>query len=173
MPDFPNSKFRSTITNSRYTKALFLEESYEDRSNVLYTLKDFDHDGYPSLYRKYLLLGDLTEIEFARTYFESWEHWLMVCECSWFKPYIARWREEVSLIEQAEALKAIKVIAKDKTSKDHFAANKIILAYGKPKGSPSKAHVGRPSKEEITKQAQALFREEKETAEELLRITNG
>ena len=170
MADLTN-KFRNPINNSRYTKSLFLEESYEDRSNVLYTLKDFDHDGYPSLYRKYLLLGDLTEIEFARTYFESWEHWQMVAEASWFKPYIARWREEVTLAAQAQALSAIKEIASDKKNKDHFAANKILLSWGKPKTN-SKAHVGRPTKEAITKEANELFRQSRETAADFQRIKN-
>lgn len=167
----PQNKFRHPVNNSRYTKSLFLEESYEDRSNVLYTLKDFDHDGYPSLYRKYLEMGDLTEIEFARTYFESWEHWQMVAEASWFKPYIARWREEVTLAAQAQALSAIKEIAADKRNKDHFAANKILLSWGKPKTN-SKANVGRPTKEKIAQEANELFRQNRETIADLQRIKN-
>lgn len=163
------SKFRSPVTNARYTRGLFLEESYEDQSAVLYSLRDHDHARYPSLYRKYLLMGDLTEINFARTYFENWEHWLAVCECNWFKPVIARWRHELETQVKASALNEIKKVADNPDHKSSYEANKFLL-----NGSwrEKKEKVGRPSKEEIKRQANELFEQKFDTTDDLKRITN-
>lgn len=164
------SKFRNPVNNARYTKSLFLEESYDDRSTVLYTLKDSDHDGYPSLYRKYLEMGDLTEIEFARAYFEGWEHWQMVCSGPWFKPFIARWRQELELTTRAKALQEVQRVAADSSHKSSYEANKYLLS-GNWKGG-DKGKVGRPSKDEIKRQAQELFLSKNETEDDYKRMTN-
>ena len=164
----PN-KFRSPINNSRYTKGLFLEESYEDRSTVLYTLKDVDHDGYPSLYRKYLEMADLTEIEFARAYFDGWEHWQMVCAAPWFKPFITRWRKELELTLRARALNAVKAVADNPDHKSSYDANKYLLSGN---WKTEKDKVGRPSKDEIKRQANELFISQNDTQADLTRITN-
>lgn len=163
--------YRNPINNSRYTKALFLEESYDDRSTVLYTLKDVDHDGYPSLYRKYLEMGDLTEITFARTYFDGWEHWQMICESSWFKPFISRWRRELELTMRAKALAAVLEVANTPDHKSSYEANKWLLG-GYWKDPDTKNKQGRPSKEEIKRQANELFLQKNDTTEDLKRITN-
>lgn len=161
--------YRNPINNSRYTKSLFLEESYDDRSTVLYTLKDVDHDGYPSLYRKYLEMGDLTEITFARTYFDGWEHWQMICDSSWFKPFIARWRKELELSVRAQALLEVQAVARTPEHKSSYEANKYLLsgAWKQDKGKQ-----GRPSKEEIKRQANELFLSKNDTNADLQRITN-
>lgn len=163
------SKFRSPVTNARYTRGLFLEESYEDQSAVLYSLRDHDHARYPSLYRKYLEMGDLTEINFAREYFEGWEHWQNVCQCNWFKPYIARWRHELELQLKAQALVEIRKVAENPDHKSSYEANKFLL-NGTWKDKKDK--VGRPSKEEIKRQANELFEEKFDTTNDLARITN-
>jgi len=164
------NKFRSLTNNSRLTKSLFLEESYMDRSSVLYTLKDVDHDGYPSLYRKYLAMEDPTEIEFARVYLDGWEHWDNICQTQWFKPYITRWRLELDLQIKAKALKRVMEIANDGESKESFQASKFLLSgLWKDK---TEGKVGRPSKEAIKREAESLFEAERQTSEDLLRITN-
>lgn len=147
------NKYRNK-TNTRYLKALFFEKTLEDKSTVLYTLKDTDHNGYSSLYRLYMEMDDLTEYEFANTYLDGWEHWQMLCNCDWFKPFIARWREELELRTKAKALKAIKEEA-DAGTKNSYSANKVLLEGGWKKDAEKKATPGRgrPSKDEINKQA--------------------
>lgn len=167
----PDSKFRSS-TNQRLTKSLFLEESYMDQSSVLYTLKDQDHNGFPSLYRLYMEMSDPTELEFARAYFDGWEHWLMIANASWFKPYIAKWREELDVQIRANALKSIRNVASDGFHKQSYEANKFLLLGGwKPQQGKDK--VGRPSKEAIKSEAERLFENEKSINEDYKRILNG
>lgn len=162
------SKFRAEGSNVRYTKALFLEESYSDKSHVLYTLKDSDHEGYKSLYLCYIYSSDPTEINFANEYFEGWEHWQMIANASWFKPFIARWREELELRMRASALSRIQQVAEDATDKNSFAANRYILSGDwSPK---QKGGVGRTTKEAIKQKAEELFAEKQNTDEDYKRI---
>ena len=138
------------------TKSLFLEESYEDRSCVIYTLKDKDHDGYESLYVLYMAANDPTEMKFARECFEGWEHWQMVANATWFKPFINRWRDELELRIRSKALANILEEASDRYSKVRYEANKYLLSSAwKP--ARDKDSVGRPSKEKIKEEAQKLF----------------
>lgn len=163
------SSFRDPQSNARYTKSLFLEESYSDKSKVLYTLKDEDHLGYVSLYKRYMEMADPYEIHFAEAYFEGWEHWQMVCSSSWFKPYITRWRKELNLKLRAAALNVIKEISEDKTNRGRLAAAKILLDGGWQDKEEGKG-AGRPSKESIRKEADNLFNIEREHKLDLQRI---
>jgi hypothetical protein len=162
------NRFKSS-NGVRYTKGLFLEESYEDRSSVLYTLKNEDHEGYASLYRRYMDFRDPTEVKFANAYFDGWEHWQMICNSSWFKPYIKRWREELELHIRAEALSNILATSKDTDSKFFYEANKFILS-GNWKPKPDKDAVGRPSKESIREKAEELFMSAQQTDEDYKRL---
>ncbi len=161
--------FRDPTTNVRYLKALFLEESYNDRSAVLYTLKNRDHDGYRSLYRAYMDMADPLERDFANAYFEDYDHWMMVCNCKWFQPYIEKWRKELNLKIRAEALLRIREIAKDESNKASFAANRLLLA-GEYLTKEEKSKVGRPSKEAIREAANELFSTEKSMEDDLKRL---
>ena len=68
-------KFRDETTGNFYTQGLFLELSYADLRNAVYTLKDFDYEfkgkTYISIKRLYLEIGDPTEYEFAQACFEG------------------------------------------------------------------------------------------------------
>lgn len=134
-------------TNVRFLKAIFLEHSYTDRSNVIYTLKDQDHDGYPSLYRLYMELEDVTEYDFANAYLENYDHWEMLCKCGWFQPFLARWRKELDLKLKTEAVRVIRQELKDPASKNKFQAAKMIIdrvwELRDPKVPPKR---GRPPK---------------------------
>lgn len=145
--------------------------SYEDRTDVIYTLTDNDHpDGYKSLYKLYMAMEDPTEIQFARTYLDGHEHWETICALSWFKPYIARWRKELDLQMRSKALANIQAVAKDPDHKSSYEANKLLLAGGW-KTKEEKDRVGRPSKDAIKQKAEELFKAKEETQEDYLRIT--
>lgn len=103
-----DNPFRSPINNQRYLKGLFFETTDADKSTVLYTLKDRDHEGFPSLYRLFLEMDDPTEYEFANKYLDGWEHWQMLCGCKWFAPFVERWREELKLREAARIIPKIR-----------------------------------------------------------------
>lgn len=149
------SKFRSEGNNNLLTKGLFFETTLADKSSCLYSLKDRDHpEGYPSLYRLYMETNDPTEYRFATTYLDGWEHWEYLCRLNWFKEYVDRWRKELDLRMKSQAL--AKIMTEAKTgSKESFSANKYLLEKGwEPKDGSKR---GRPSKEEIKRNAEDLF----------------
>lgn len=161
--------FRDPVQNVRYTRKLFFEQSYDDPSAAIYTLKNRDHEKYLSLYQRYLDMEDPLEVEFANRYFEDYEHWQMVANAPWFKPYIERWRKELALRLRAKALNRIKDIAQDETNRASFAANKLLLEGGWMDKEEVKK-VGRPSKEAIRAEADALFNSEKSTEQDYQRV---
>jgi hypothetical protein len=110
-----------------------------------------------SLYQKYLDLEDLTEFRFANQYFDSYEHFKILCESEWFKDHITRWREELRLKLRARVLDRITEIALDGTSKNSFEANKLLLSELANK-TPSGR--GRPNKTEVAKAVKEIAKEE-------------
>ena len=159
------NKFR-TDNNIRYLKALFFETTDADKSTVVYTLKDREHMGYPSLYQLYMETNDPTEYTFATQYLDGWEHWEMLSSCSWFKPYVERWRRELELKVRSEALLKIRESAKE--GKDSFAANKFLLEKGWTKDKPSGR--GRPKKEDIAKAADQIAQDRNRVEADFNRI---
>jgi hypothetical protein len=120
----------------------------------VYTLKDVDHEGYPSLYRLYMEVGDPTEYEFAIKHLNGWHHWQMLCSLSWFKEFVDRWRWELELRIKSGAVKRIMEEANEGKSK--FYANKFLVDGGWVAKEDSKTPVGRPSQERIRQEAERL-----------------
>jgi len=149
------------------TKGIFYEELLADKSTCLYTLKDTDHMGYPSLYRLYMETNDPTEWKFATTHLGGWKHWEMLCDCTWFKPYVERWRRELELRMKSQAL--ARIMAEAKTSnKESFSANKYLLEKGwEPKDSSKR---GRPSKDDIKQAAREELQMNNRISEDFDRI---
>jgi len=143
-----------------FLKALFFETTLADKSTVVYTLKDRDHEGYPSLYLLYLAENDLTEYQFANKYLDGWAHWEALCSCGWFKPYLERWRKELALKHKAEALKRI-ISEAQSSSRNAFTANKFLVSSGWVEET-DKPKRGRPSKKEIEDEKQAILSSDKE-----------
>lgn len=165
----PYSKFRSA-SNQRLLKQLFFEECYgKDEKLAVYTLKDWDHEGYPSLYRLYMEMADLKEFAFAETYLDGYEHWEKLCACPWFKPIVERWRKELLLKTQGEALNRIREVAQSPEHKSAYEANKFLL--GGSWASPAHSK-GRPSKEQVKAEAERIARQDKELDEDAARILN-
>jgi len=163
-----NNPFRSPTTGARYLKGLFYETTLVNKSSVVYTLKDQDHQGYPSLYRLYMEKEDQTEYEFAVAYLEGYEHWEMLCKCTWFKPHLIRWRNELELKLKARYLSKLVVDAEDSTSKTQLISAKYLIEKGwEPKqGSPR----GRPSKAEIATEAERIALTEDRILEDFNRL---
>lgn len=167
-----SNKFRNSI-NRRLLKSLFLETSYSDTSQVVYTLKNEDHtveDGttYPSLYRLYMSTNDPTEYKFANEHLDGWEHWEELQQCTWFKPYVEKWRKEFEVRMKSEALSRIMSHAKT-NAKESFQANKYLLEKGwEPKEGQTRR--GRPSKEDIKKAAQEHVDYNSRLSDDFIRI---
>lgn len=142
-------------------KGLFYETTLSDKSSVVYTLKDRDHQGFPSLYRLYMEANDPTEWKFIKEHMASLDHWERLCACEWFKPYVERWRRELELKMKSEALARIHAASRT-GGRDAYQASKFLVEKGwEPKEGQTKR--GRPSKEEINKAA-------KEQATHLVRL---
>lgn len=150
------------------TRTIFWETTLADKTGVVYTLKEEPHDGYPSLYQAYMACDDPTEYTFAKEHLAGWEHWLRLCACNWFKPYIKLWREELEIKTKAKALANIKAFAKE-GGKDSYQANKFLLGSG---WVDKKSHGrGRPSKDQIKQEAERIARDRSDLDEDFQRIT--
>lgn len=170
------NKFRNK-QNVRLLKGLFFETQDADKSSVVYTLKDSEHMGFPSLYELYMDGDDLTEWSFATQYLDGWEHWEILCNCSWFKPFIDRWRREKEIRLKAQCLLRIHDIANEPTHNSSFTANKFLLdnawKLSGPEGEPKQAsRRGRPSKQDIKEQATVIANEKSLISEDAKRILN-
>ncbi len=167
----PPNKYRSLINNNRYLKQLFFETTLADKSNVLYTLKDWDHevDGkvYPSFYRLYMEIDDPTEWRVSQELVDGWDHWEILCNCNWFKPHVDRWRREVELRFKSDALAKIRSEAKT-ASREALMANKYLLEKGWEPKTPSGR--GRPTKEDIDKAAKDIATNNTRLEQDFLRL---
>lgn len=166
-----SNQFR-IATGQRKLKALFFETTLADKTGVVYTLKDRDHAGFPSLYLGYMSTDDPTEYLFATAFLEGWDHWEMLCSCSWFKPYISRWRRELEIRTKARALLAIKLLAEEPSKKESYQANKFLITGGW-KDQNKRKGAGRPSKEEITAEAQRIAANKSDLDDDLARVTGS
>ncbi len=170
-----HSEFKAP-SGQRFTKALFYEMNNTGNKDVIkYTLKNKDHivgdQVYISLYLRYLELEDLTEFEFANTYFDDYSHWELLCNSTWFKPFIEQWRKELHLKLSAKALRRIMAESKS-NSKEAIACNKYLLEKGwVPKDQKNTR--GRPSKQELEETKKQIIQAEKELEDDFLRISTN
>ena len=159
------NKFRNS-SNTRYLQGLFFEQTSADKTTVLYTLKNEDHEGYPSLYRLYMTVADPTEYRFANEWLDGWEHWEGLCNCSWFKGYVSRWRRELELKIKSEALASIINESRSTSSNSYQAAK--FLVNGE---YTDKARRGRPSKAEVKGEAYKIAEDKSRIIADFNRIT--
>lgn len=83
--------------NGRWrTVSLFMETNRdESKYPSVFTLGSEDKDGRVSMQRLYMEAGDPTEFLVAKHVFGSFECWTNLCNSTFFKPHIKRWREEL------------------------------------------------------------------------------
>jgi hypothetical protein len=160
------NKFKNT-SGAYLTLSLFYETSREP-NQVLYTLKDRDHLGYPSLYRLYMETNDPTEYQFAIRHLDSWAHWLRISTAAWFKEYVTAWRKELELRTRSEALLLIRAVAGSE-GKEAFQANKYLLNGMWKEKDPARRR-GAPSKQEIREAANEMVTADQILTNDLERI---
>jgi hypothetical protein len=160
---------RLTFRMSYVVNQIFVEK-HNDPAKVRYTWGPTAIGPYPSLYQLYMEMEDVTEWEFAMAYIGSWEIWQNIVQAKWFQPIISRWRKELELKLKARHLRQIKELAEG-TGKDKLTANKYLLDKGYTFEDQPKR--GRPSKTEIAEKANQIAEFEKETNEDLNRISTS
>ncbi len=173
-PELKN--LRDPFSNQMYLKRLFIEGYYgaNDIDGIAYTLKDQDHElhgkVFKSLYKLYCEMNDSTEIHFAQTYLSGLEHWNRLTECSWFKPYIQRWREELRLKRRSKYLSEIETIAAEE-GKMQLAALKILLQESNPEKDQTRR--GRPTTLEVQKELKRAAEDLQDSETDYERIIRG
>jgi hypothetical protein len=110
----------------------------------MFTLKETDHEGYPSLYRLYMETGDPTEYQFAVQHLDGWTHWQALTAAKWFQPYVEAWRAELEVKLSSEALARIRAVSADTANPNHYHANKHLLELARKPADARKR--GRPMK---------------------------
>ena len=137
------TKLRSS-NNIMKTEGLFWEMSTKFKNipnrsepTPVYSLKDYDHRGYPSMYRIYM--DSATEYEAGIRLLGSWKHWKKLCRCQFFQTHLEEWREERQLREESMAKTALL----NSVEEGNVSAAKTILDEKKKKvaGRPTSAAV--------------------------------
>lgn len=144
-------------------------ETAQNKDNVIYTLKQEDHAGYPSLYRLYMETNDVTEYTFAIEHLGGWQHWKLLTQASFFQQYLTEWREELEIRARSAALAKIIETSKGST-KDAYMAQKFVANKEWDKTKPSTK--GRPSNAQIKAAANDIAVERERLDDDLKRIMN-
>lgn len=120
------------------------------------------------MYRKYMEIGDPTEYRIAVGLLGSWEHWSNLCECTWFKPYIEKWRNELAVkFESDRYQEMLDVAEKSKGTPQGVQATKWLAERY---STPTKPKRGRPSKAEKKAALKEATEEEQLLQEEANRL---
>lgn len=131
------------------TQALFLEcYTGNDRYEPVFTLKEHDYKGLPSIRRLFLECDDPTGYEFAIKYLGSYAHWKELCDCKWFLVELEKWKEEMEIRSRSRAIRKIKEISETDTSAAYQAAKYVAEEgwKGSKRGRPTKAEIEQQKK---------------------------
>lgn len=78
------------------TRSLFMETNLdESKYGSIFTLGEEDIKGRVSMRKIYLAANDPTEYNAAKAIFGSYDCWTNLCNTTFFKPYLERWRSEL------------------------------------------------------------------------------
>jgi hypothetical protein len=160
---------RETKDNQgRYrTKSLFLEYGVSKYPSY-FTMADADKDGHISVRRLYMEFEDPTEFRIGEALVGDFRHWQVLCELSWFKPHVHKWRIELQAKMESLAVLALKETVQDKKSSSRVQAARLILDRPwEKKDAPLR---GRPSKTEIAGYKKEIVKESEETDEDYERM---
>ena len=149
------------------TQSLFIEMKH-DKYPAPFTLKDYDHRGRLSMYVKYMDIADPTEYSQAIALLGSWRHWELLTATDWFKPYIERWRTELSVKFESDRFQEMKEVAlTHKGTTQGVSATKWLAERYSQVSKPQR---GRPSKAEKSAALKEETEEDKLLAEEAKRL---
>ena len=148
------------------TQGLFLETSYGNTENVIYTLKSRDHvyKGRKlfSIKRLYLEMEDPTEYQFSYEYFLDWDHWNRIKRNKTIASHLEGLEEELEVRLRA---KGVSELIKHANSGNSFQAAKWLADRGWDKRA-----AGRPSKEEMDRESKIQNRIAEEFNGDIVRL---
>jgi hypothetical protein len=165
------------------TKKLFFEESLDDQSYAIFTLRSendiiVDHFMYRdgkspmmrvdapkklySIRKLYLESRDPTEYTFAKRCFPSWAHWQAVQNLKVLQPYIQSWRDEMEVFMMSEGVRQVADLA---TQANYNAAKFLVEKGWLPKR-------GRPTKAEIERERKKVAMVQEELEDDLSRVAS-
>jgi hypothetical protein len=135
--------------NKWLTEGLFLEAAQMTDEHCIYSLQPWDRrkNGvfYPSLHKLFVEMEDVSEWRFAETYFDGYQHWLLIKSKPFFKEYYTK------MVEELHAKLAGKSISAMLAQVNEGTASQATLAYLANKGYIDKAPVGKPKRKKPTK----------------------
>ena len=164
--------YKDPVTGNFYTQGLFLELSYNNPANAIYTLKDDDytHNGktYKSIKRLYMRIADPTEYEFAIQCFAGWSHWRRICDkTKLLHEHIEEWRAELEVKLRSEGVRGVMNEARGE-GKSAMTASRWLA----DKGWADKRKAGRPTSAEVEGERKQQARIKDELSSDFDRITD-
>lgn len=151
------------------TIACFYEtNANEAEEPAPYYLGSFDVPGKVSVRQMYMDAADLSDYEFAMELVGAWEHWEVIRDSSWFKPYHERYRAELEAKIRSQAINRYAQAAKAGDP----GALKWFADKAWNKGSDEKRGKGRPSKAEKERKLTEMVQSDRD-AEAAIRRMNG
>lgn len=173
MPDFnkygvDRSGFKKPGCKHR-THSLFAETNTNEAAEPSpYSLSD-NVPGKVSVRQIYMDMEDPTEHKFAIELLGSWQHWEVLKNTAWFKPYLESYRAELQARLRGEAIgKMAAALRAGDASAIKWFAEKDLYTSDVPK-----AKRGRVSNEDRQKAARDLVISEKEERDTLRRLGLG
>ena len=99
--------------NGRWLTASLFKETNKDESRYpsVYTLADDDAGEHLSMRRIYMDANDPTEFLAAKHLFGDVNCWANLCKSPFFKPHVARWRNELHLRIRSRSIRVIEECA--------------------------------------------------------------
>lgn len=119
----------------------------------------------PSLHQLYVESGDPTEYLFALKAFGSFEHWEYIKSTSALDDYLPAWQRELKAKIEGEAILAARRVARDGEGAQALNAAKWLHSVLQPKNTK-----GRPSKEEVTKEAKRQAQSKADLQDDIQRL---
>lgn len=106
----------------------------------------------PSFREAYLELRDPTEYLVGSCLLGSYPHWVRLSKLGWMKDRVAKWREELEILLESEAIKAVRTSMIDAPGPQALQAAKWLAERAKvsKRGRPSKAEIAKKLKEDKT-----------------------
>lgn len=148
-----DERFKDPGSGNWLLQALFYETAKPEHTDkILFSLKPYDYEGYPSFLRLYLELEDVTEYRVATELLGGIPHWERLCRAPFFKEHLELFRRSLMLKMKSDSLRLLQADAKS-ASKSSASSSKYLLSQGYDSVSPDKRKAGRPTKEQILKVA--------------------
>lgn len=152
---YPDGPLYLDGSNRFLTEALFLEairiKKLEHRKvHPIFSLSTRKvYEGLVPFYQSFVEIGDPTGYKWAEKYLGSWEHYVQLLKCSWFKEVLDKALDKLEAQNLSQAIDEIKDIAAN-PGPQRLAATRYLAEKGWKKGS-GKTTVGRgrPTKQDI------------------------